>query len=418
MKKKDKKEIDAAFDNSLKRARSTYNWIAGAKKALEQERENKTPVKNTEVNKTPVKNTGAGLTRKIDNVKLQFNGYYIVPNKTDEALSKILHPNEEILYRKLYRWSWGYNRNYCITSTSILLKETNIKSDKTIRQAIRQLMKKNLIERISSGSNPKGTSYLVHIPYLDEKGHLLFLDNEAVVKNTEVKNTAVDNTPVKNTHATSVKQTPVKNTEVQLNNPKIQVQNTPNDPQNNTPVKNTEVKNTHKNKHNNTNNSKTSTLSPTTLVNKFYRLLHQNKISKQKKERAIHQINELIKEGFNLEDIDFTIEWTTQNKSGIHSFGIIAETIGEALGRKKEYLETQKRKQQLQENQKKKQKKEEQERKLQQKIKQIRSNLSQEELDKIHLEAQKEINPSKKFGKDILVRIKEDEIIKKKYLYN
>jgi len=44
------------------------------------------------------------------------------------------------------------------------------------------------------------------------------------------------------------------------------------------------------------NNNK-NTLSPYTLTKKFYSLLNQDKISKQKRERALRQINELIKEG-------------------------------------------------------------------------------------------------------------------------
>jgi len=415
VKKKDKEEIEAAFNNSLKRAKSTYNWIVGAKRALEKEKD-KTLVKNTKVDSTQVKSTKV-LSTKLDNIKLHFEGYYIVPNKLDDTLSKLLQPSDEIIYRKLYRWSWGYNRNYCQTSYSTLSKETNVNSTRTVREAIYRLIEKGLIERLDDDSltNPKGSTYLIHIPQIDENGKLIFLDEDSLVENTKVNSTKVENTK-----ATRVENTKVNSTKVIPSNHKIPTLKGLEESNDPTLVKNTLVNSTNKDKHINTNNIK-QTLSPFSLVKKFYTLLNQTKISKQKRERALHQINELTQEGFSLKDIDFTIEWTTQNKSGLHSFGIIAETIGEALREKEKYLKIKREKEILENKKREKQKQEEEEEKLQQKIQETRNTLSKEELAKIHQQAEdivKNQMGEKKFGQEILVRVKENEIIRNLYLKN
>jgi len=423
VKKKDKKEIDAAFDKSLKRAKSTYNWAMGARKALEEgkRKENKAVVKNTKVDTTKVKNTKV-LSTKAEDIKLYFKGYYIVPNELDDALSKLLQPSDEIIYRKLYRWSWGYNRNYCQTSYSTLSKETNINSTKTAREAIHRLIEKGLIERLEDDSltNPKGSTYIVHIPKLDDNDKLSFIDISSLVKNTLVNSTKVDNTKVKYTKATLVKNTLVNSTKPISLNHEIPIQKELGKPEKATLVKNTLVNSTNKDKHIYTNNKK-QTLSPSSLVKKFYLLLDQNKISKQKRERALHQINELIKEGFSLEDIDFTIEWTTQNKSNLHSFGIIPETIGEALREKEKYLKIQREREIVENKKREKQKQEEEEEKLQQKIQETRNNLSKEKLAEIHQQAEDIVKSQiggKKFGQEILVKVKENEIIRNLYLEN
>ena len=416
MKKKDEKEVDAAFDSSLRRAKSTYNWVIGAKEALEKEkeREDKALVKTTKVKFTKV------LSTKLEDIRTYFGGYYIVPNRMDEALSKLLQPSEEIIYRKLYRWSWGYNRNYCQTSYSILSKETNIRSTKTIREAVHRLIEKGFIERVGEDSltDPKGSTYLVHIPQLDDDNKLSFIDVNSLVKNTKVKSTLVDNTKVESTKETLVKNTKVDNTKVESPNQETLTQRELAKPENNTLVKNTLVEFTHKDKHINTNNKK-QTLSPYTLTKKFYSLLNQDKISKQKRERALRQINELIKEGFSLKDIDFAIEWTVKNKSNLHSFGIIAETIGEALSEREKYLKIQQEKERLENEKRERERKQREEESLQRKIQEIKNSLPKEELAKIHREAEKIVKAQgneKKFGQDILVRVKENEIIRNLYL--
>jgi len=166
------------------------------------------------------------------------------------------------------------------------------------------------------------------------------------------------------------------------------------------------------------NNNK-NTLSPHILVKKFYSLLNQNKISKQKRERALHQINELIKERFSLKDIDFAIEWTIKNKSNLHSFGIIAETIGEALSEREKYLKIQQEKERLENEKRERERKQREEESLRRKIQEIKNSLPKEELAKIHQEAEKIVKAQgneKKFGQDILVRVKENEIIRNLYL--
>jgi len=198
MKQAHQKEIELVVDNSLKRARSQYSWVIGASKALKKERRGNRAADTSLVENTRVENTGVKSTRvestevlatKVDLTRPDFSGYYRVADKMDEAISKFLQPSAEILYRKLYRWSWGNHRNYCRTSYACLTQKTNIKSTRTVREAIHQLLEKHFIQRLEEESmnSPKGTVYLIHIPQLDREGNLTFVDSDALVDNTRVE---------------------------------------------------------------------------------------------------------------------------------------------------------------------------------------------------------------------------------------
>ncbi len=69
-------------------------------------------------------------------------------------------------------------------------------------------------------------------------------------------------------------------------------------------------------------------------VKLFYTGIGQQKISKTKRERGNSVLQELQKEGFSTEDIQFAIEWTLKpgnTKEKVHDFSIISHTIGQAL---------------------------------------------------------------------------------------
>jgi len=66
------------------------------------------------------------------------------------------------------------------------------------------------------------------------------------------------------------------------------------------------------------------------LVDQFYFMTGQEKISSTKRQRGIKTVKRLIDDGFKLEDIQAAINWTVKNMPDVYSFAIIEETIGQA----------------------------------------------------------------------------------------
>ena len=56
----------------------------------------------------------------------------------------------------------------------------------------------------------------------------------------------------------------------------------------------------------------------------------------RQKERAKKSLDELLKDGFNVKDVQFAVEWTLKNtKEELYDFSIIKHTIGQAMTEKK-----------------------------------------------------------------------------------
>jgi hypothetical protein len=70
------------------------------------------------------------------------------------------------------------------------------------------------------------------------------------------------------------------------------------------------------------------------VLDRFYSMTGQTRISRQKRERSRAQLLDLLRQGFRLDEVLSTIEWARAHiTTPIHSFGIIPEIIGQALGR-------------------------------------------------------------------------------------
>ena len=86
---------------------------------------------------------------------LFFNFY----NEMSDELLPTLNSSEQVLYHRLFRLSYGFNRNYCTVSQSALEDRTNL-SRNTIRTAMQSLIKEGLI-RIIESNNRASTTYRV-----------------------------------------------------------------------------------------------------------------------------------------------------------------------------------------------------------------------------------------------------------------
>jgi len=71
------------------------------------------------------------------------------------------------------------------------------------------------------------------------------------------------------------------------------------------------------------------------VVDMFYMMVGQDKISSAKQIQGIKSVKRLIDDGFNIDDIRNAISWTVKNVPNAYSFAIIEKTIGQASKAKK-----------------------------------------------------------------------------------
>jgi Helix-turn-helix domain len=83
-------------------------------------------------------------------------------NEMVDDLLPTLDPNEQVLYIRLFRLSYGFNRNYCTVSQSLLIERTGF-SRNTIRTSLQSLARKGWIS-IAEAGNRVSTTYQVVLP--------------------------------------------------------------------------------------------------------------------------------------------------------------------------------------------------------------------------------------------------------------
>ncbi len=162
-------------------------------------------------------------------------------------------------------------------------------------------------------------------------------------------------------------------------------------------------------------------LSARELVEKFYSLLRQ-RAPKAKREKNMQECLNLLQEGFTIDEVDYAISWLVTHHPTTGSFSRLAHFIDQAL---KERAMPQSRSSphqppmaQEEEDREAKQRlaEEEQQRK---RIEEAKAALSSECLVHLYEEAQQLIrqeNPNIRFGENILIQLKLDELIWDRYL--
>ena len=91
--------------------------------------------------------------------KALFFGFY---NEVADELLPTLPPAAQVLYSRLFRLSYGFNRNYCTVSQPLLMERTGL-SRNTIRTAVQMLLDNRWIQIIGAG-NRVSTTYRVILP--------------------------------------------------------------------------------------------------------------------------------------------------------------------------------------------------------------------------------------------------------------
>jgi hypothetical protein len=387
---------------------------------------------NSIKHKTESKKMVLYLKEGLKGVETNWTKY---PNEMHDLMAKRLTEFESILYIKLWRASWGYGRNYCRLGHTTVIKETAIKSMSTARRATNGLKSKRfIITALNGNGTPNitkvGTLYRVCTPNeiianMVEEGIVLedipiegvFCEN-IVTENTVLKehvNMFPQNTVRKNS-------VPIEQTMVSCGNMVTQnmvSENADSLMSNDNSALCDYVLTEHPLKEDikdNLNLKEKKTLSPRDICTLFYKGIGQEKISKQKRERAEINIKKLLEEGFTLEDIQYAIKWTLENaKEELYDFSIINHTIGQAMAEKgkveKKEIKNLEREKMLAQ----KQVEEEKQEKLLERVKEYKNNLNNNQRKQLREESLNAIRNTKgireEFITEILIEAKENEII-------
>ena len=377
--------------------------------------------------------------------------FFTVPNEVVDILAPLQTPVEEVVYRRLFRMSYGWRRNFCRASIPFIMKTSMIKSENTVRKALRGLVDKgHIAEYVNENgrvdTNNEGTLYIVFLPSevdgLPQWGAKV---NGDINVNVGIENKGLQDLRVQNMHPQSktiaittstirganiegvkydgdakfkganIEPTDLQNLKAQnLTPPAERLMNA----ESTSRGANLEGANIKPIKNNIKDNFK-NTLSLCDIIFNFYRGIGQKKVTKAKREKAEKCIEELLNEEFNLEDIQFAVQWTLENsKEDIYDFAIIKHTISQAIVDKEKREAEKARKL---EREKMVLKDQESERRNEEEIAKLRAHkeeLSKEERTELRKKAMDEIEKmegvKKEFITPILIEAKENEMLKAK----
>lgn len=296
-------------------------------------------------------------------------------NDVIDYLNSQQTPLEQSLYNRLYRLSVGWGRNYCRVSAETLMKSCNIKDRRTLNSGIDGLIEKGHIQIINR--NNKGVLYKIFFAH-----EILGNENSANIEIIPMDKKSNKNQKDSTKNVDSTKNPPFKDIY-----------------KDSLSFKETEFLQK--------------------IINCFYKGIKQEKVTKEKRERAEVNIKKLLEEGFTPEEIQYAVTWTIENaREELYDFSIINHTIGQAKAAK---IRLDEENNKNIEKDKIKAQQESEGKIMEEKIEKIKSykkNLNRKDKEELRKKAEEEIKNSKKFNTalitDILIESKENEIIAEK----
>jgi helix-turn-helix protein len=364
--------------------------------------------------------------------KALFFGFY---NEVADELLPTLPPAAQVLYSRLFRLSYGFNRNYCTVSQSLLMERTGL-SRNTIRTALQTLLDDRWIQIIGAG-NRVSTTYRVILPrekHVGEQSRSTKIDTQNLrVKNRhsefEGQNVGVNDRGSEFDVAEGQKRDrqnlsgSPKKVHTTSNSNDLRERPSKFDAQDLPVLLFTHRSSTLSEQHlEDSHTSENSMLLSTReLVDKFYSLLGQ-RVSKSKRKKSLDECLSLLQEGFTVEEIDYTISWLITHHPTTGSFSRLPHFIDQALKARdlqhrppqyyapgtRESKDDQRRQQQ-----------ERDEAQQQERIEAAKASLSPSALAALREEAEQCVaqeHPNIKFGRDTLVRLKLEDLLIKQYL--
>ena len=358
-------------------------------------------------------------------------------NEMVDDLLPMLEPNEQVLYIRLFRLSYGFNRNYCTVSQSLLIERTGF-SRNTIRTSLQSLVQKGWIS-IAEAGNRVSTTYQVALPRekkIESQGGGSSFDPQ----NLTLSNRASQNDPhgmsreIRGSESNpregqklalqdlSLKKQPSvtsMETVTYDRGSKFEGQELPpllNAFTNNSLTLLARESRSNPEGQNLTLNS--LLLSARELVDKFYSNLGQRP-SKTKRHKSIEECLNLLLEGFTVEEVDYAITWLTRHHPTTGSFSRLVHFIDQAVKERQteqHVREVDQAQAHAAEHRRAEQQQMEEER---QQIDEVKTSLPPETIDGLYQEAKQLVeqeSPNLKFGKDLMIQVKLNELVKLRYL--
>jgi hypothetical protein len=367
--------------------------------------------------------------------KTLFFSFY---NEVANELLPTLDPTAQVLYNRLFRLSYGFNRNYCTVSHPLLIERTGL-SRNTVRTTLQSLMENGWIKIIGAG-NRIATSYRVILPrekgqYDAVRGSVYDPQKLTLIKNRDtnpegqrlpLKKRGSEFAPPEGQIADLQNVTP-REEKINSSSPGkcLHDRGSTFEGQDLPPLLRSF---THRSLTLSERESggqiltrRSQTLSARELVDKFYSLLGQ-RATKAKREKSIQECLGLLQEGFTVEEVDYAISWLVMHHPTTGSFSRLAHFIDQALKERQAALSPRDlSRQQTSDGEKEqadRQRREEEVQRLR-RIEEAKASLPPGRLAELREEAQqlvKQEHSNLRFGEDILIQLKVDELIGMRYL--
>ncbi len=358
------------------------------------------------------------------------NRFGMVDLSVEDVLMPALKAAQQSVYRRLYRLSFLYGRNWCQVSNRDLQKACNM-SSQAIRTALKALVNSECIKIIASAFQRNAPVYRVYLPcemsqfgeveagviFTKEKpdpGELRGLDFRGL------KNRGLEFRPLVIGSLKELRPLKSEGQEQEIRGLKM-VDLTGNGNDNN-------GLDGGKNEEKAPINSiikgiLINNFSLSDIVTGFYNSIGQTKISKGKREKGEKVIEELLVDGFSVENIQFAAEWTPDNaKEDLYDFSIIKHTIGQAMAAKAEVEKAAALRSAREEARRQEQADREAEEAERGKLEAHKASLSDEERAALRQQAENAIKASGEykavFITDALIEAKENEILRTRWRYS
>jgi hypothetical protein len=398
------------------------------------ERQVHVPARDAQVQSPQDPSSSQGLQLRDHLDKSLFFRFF---NEMVDDLLPTLDSNEQVLYIRLFRLSYGFNRNYCTVSQSLLIERTGF-SRNTVRTSLQSLAQKGWL-RVADAGNRVSTTYLVILPHdkltRTPNSGAKYDPQKLTVKERPSGNDGHDlsrimrgskKTPLEGQNSDLQKLTLKKRPSEIVEEPITYLRGSHIEGQELPPLLKTFTNNSltlHTRERRLNSEDQNMTLSSLVflareLVDKFYSSLGQRP-SKIKREKSIEECLNLLLEGFTVEEVDYAITWLIHHHPTTGSFSRLSHFIDQAIKEwqaEQQIRELHQEEVRTVEHQRAEQQRIEDER---HQIEEAKALLSPEILEGLFQEAAHLIeqeNPGLKFGKDLMIRIKLNELVKLRYL--
>jgi hypothetical protein len=154
-------------------------------------------------------------------------------------------------------------------------------------------------------------------------------------------------------------------------------------------------------------------------VERFYELLG-TKASERKLTRDTAIAEQLLSEGFSMQDIAFAVEWAVGNVAGVKSFGLIPHIMHQAMKARGDAEHAEEAKQEAEARVDEQLRRERDERERRRQLAEIRASLSEEKLEALRRRAEEALANDgverTRLGYDVLVKLKMDELLEQEFI--